>query len=391
VDSAQEEIIKLSQIISQWQHSYYAGHPEVDDAHFDLAFDRLLDLEKEYPQFVLPDSPTSRVGSDLTNDLAQVEHTLPVLSLDKAYTLEEIHTWIEKTQKNAEGDLALTLEEKLDGVSIVLYYKDGLLDKAVTRGNGAVGNDVTANVKTISSIPLRLPEQVNLVARGEIFMTKRNFAQQNAKVGEIFANPRNYAAGTIRRKISREVAEVPLDIFVYEGFFDPPLDSQEQILKKLEEFGFPLNKNRGFFGQKAETEGFWEFQGNFDTLEQQIQLAAQRRSSLDYEIDGLVLKVNDIDTRERLGFTGHHPRWALAYKFESPQGISVVLGIDVQVGRTGRITPVARISPVEVGGSTISNVTLHNQGYIDALELGIGDEVVVSKRGDVIPAIERGD
>jgi DNA ligase (NAD+) len=320
VDSAQEEIIKLSQIISQWQHSYYAGHPEVDDAHFDLAFDRLLDLEKEYPQFVLPDSPTSRVGSDLTNDLAQVEHTLPVLSLDKAYTLEEIHTWIEKTQKNAEGDLALTLEEKLDGVSIVLYYKDGLLDKAVTRGNGAVGNDVTANVKTISSIPLRLPEQVNLVARGEIFMTKRNFAQQNAKVGEIFANPRNYAAGTIRRKISREVAEVPLDIFVYEGFFDPPLDSQEQILKKLEEFGFPLNKNRGFFGQKAETEGFWEFQGNFDTLEQQIQLAAQRRSSLDYEIDGLVLKVNDIDTRERLGFTGHHPRWALAYKFESPKG-----------------------------------------------------------------------
>ena len=371
-----EEIRRLSDLLRLYQHQYYVlAAPEVSDLEYDRLFDRLLKLETENPELRADDSPTLRVGSDLASELPEAEHSIPVLSLDKAYSAEEVLAWMEKTCKNAGTELNFSVEEKIDGISIVLYYEDGLLRRAVTRGNGFVGNDVTANVKTIGSVPLRLTESVTLAARGEIFLPKNRFEELNKKMDPPYANPRNLAAGTIRRIKSSETARVPLDIFIYEGFFEEQPAEQKEIIERLSALGFRVNPRYRFFKTP-------------DELREYIERSAAEREGLDYEIDGLVIKVNEIAAREALGYTGHHPRWAIAYKFESAQGVTLLKGIDIQVGRTGRITPVGRVEPVQIGGSTVSNVTLHNQEYINMLEAAPGDTVAVSRRGDVIPAVE---
>ncbi len=393
------EIENLSDRLRAYQRAYYVdARPLVSDLEYDRLFDRLQTLEEAYPHLRFPDSPSQRVGSDLSSEFPEVAHTIPVLSLDKAYKSEEVSTWIAKTETKVSQELSFVVEEKMDGVSIVLYYENGLLSRAVTRGNGLVGNDVTANLKTIASIPLRLPEEVNLAVRGEIYLPKESFLELNKRMETPYANPRNLAAGTIRRIKSSEVAKIPLRIYVYEGFWEGnhPFTDHISILAKLSSYGFPLNPNIALFCkshedaqerlQKASLEGEALSYADFDAYVQEHTL---KRSDLPYEIDGLVMKVNELSVREELGYTEHHPRWALAFKFESPQAQTVVENIDVQVGRTGRITPVARVAPVLVGGSTISNITLHNQDYIDMLELSIGDSVEISKRGDVIPAVER--
>ncbi|MBN2510547.1 MAG: NAD-dependent DNA ligase LigA [Spirochaetales bacterium] len=386
------EIRTLRANLRRWQHSYYIeGTPEVSDLEFDRHFDRLLQLEEQYPSLKTEDSPTMRVGSDLSSDLPEVPHGIPVLSLDKAYSLEEVHSWIEKTIRNAGMDLSFGVEEKIDGVSVVLYYEEGVLKRGVTRGNGYVGNDVTANIRTIGSVPLSLSLPMTIAVRGEIFLPKGKFEELNRALDSLYANPRNLAAGTLRRVKSRDVAKVPLDIFSYEGFLDAGRgenlralsgrgmpESQREMMDLLRDLGFKTNPRTLFFDNVS-----------IQDLESYIRTSTEERAGLGYEIDGLVLKVNELKPREALGYTGHHPRWALAYKFESPEAASTVEQIDVQVGRTGRITPVARIRPVRVGGSTVSNVTLHNQDYVDILELAVGDKVAVSKRGDVIPAVER--
>jgi len=268
------------------------------------------------------------------------------------------------------------------------------LKKAVTRGNGYVGNDVTANIKTIRSVPIKLKEPVSFAVRGEVYLPVEAFAQLNKKMDVPYANPRNLTAGTIRRIKSREAAAVPLEIFVYEGFFEDndQLETHAELTLRLNDLGFRINPRFGIFTREGEfNQSFlpgWSV-GAFSQLGAFIEDAAASRERLDHEIDGLVIKVNELDVREELGVTGHHPRWEIAYKFESPEGETVVEGIDVQVGRTGRITPVARVKPVKIGGSVVSNVTLHNQDYVDILELSLGDTVAVSKRGDVIPAVER--
>ena len=389
------EIEELSDRLRRLQHEYYIeNRPTAPDAEYDRLYDRLRELEQRHPELVKPDSPTHRVGSDLASELPEVNHTIPVLSLDKAYSAEEVVAWMRKLSVQTGRQLSFTVEEKIDGISIVLYYRDGLLDRAVTRGNGLVGNDVTANVKTIASVPLRLPRPVTVAVRGEIYLPLDRFDELNSRLEQPFANPRNLAAGTIRRVKSSEVARVPLNIFVYEGFFTPPLDSHTRVLEELKELGFRLNPRSAVFS----TDGAGSSQGElFDSsgmdqglekVEEYLQTSARERSRLPYEIDGLVIKVNQAEVRDALGYTGHHPRWALAYKFESPQGETRVTAIEIQVGRSGRITPVARVEPVLIGGSTISNVTLHNQDYINLLELAVGDRVAVSKRGDVIPAVE---
>ncbi len=392
----EEEIRRLSDLLNLYQRSYYTkGESLVSDLEYDRLYDRLLKLEEEYPDLRLPDSPTMRVGSDLTNDFPEVDHTIPVLSLDKVYTTEEVMSWIGKTADKAGEDLTFSIEEKIDGASIVLYYADGLLERAVTRGNGITGNDITANVKTIKSVPLKLTEPVTAAVRGEIFLPTASFEKINSKMEIPYANARNLAAGTLRRQKSSEVAEVPLDIFVYEGFFSDSASegmSHAEILEYLSSLGFKVSSRIGMFCSSEERiKEFPErwFRGTFDDIAGYIEDAVRQRKSLPYEIDGLVIKVNEIEVRKKLGYTNHHPRWAVAYKFESPEGETVVRAIDVQVGRTGRITPVARVDAVKIGGSTISNVTLHNQDYINMLELCIGDRVVVSRRGDVIPAVER--
>lgn len=388
-----EEIRKLSDLLSLYQHEYYLKNQSpVSDLEYDRLFDRLLTLEQENPELRLPDSPSGRVGSDLSNDIPEVIHTIPVLSLDKGYTVENIREWMDKTVVRAGSSLSFVVEEKIDGVSIVLYYKNGILDLAATRGNGSVGNDITANVRTIKSVPLRLTEAVDIVVRGEIFLPLKKFEKLNSLLEVPFANPRNLTAGTLRRKKSIDVASVPLDIFIYEGFMDKVEMNHVEILGYLKKLGFKVSDSIGVFSGSPDTisnlDSSW-FTGGFDSLSAYIEKQTKERQNLSYEIDGLVIKVNETDVRESLGFTGHHPRWAMAYKFESPEGTTIIKDIDIQVGRTGRITPVARVEPVLIGGSTISNVTLHNQDYINMLELALGDTVSVSKRGDVIPAVER--
>jgi len=357
-------------------------------------FDRLLQLENDFPQARRPDSPTQRVGSDLTQELPEVPHTIPVLSLDKAYSEEDLRSWIAKTCKNAGQSLSFVVEEKIDGASIVLYYEQGLLTRAVTRGNGLVGNDITANAKTIRAVPLRLTRNVTVVVRGEIYLHRSLFERINAEQETPYANPRNLAAGTLRRVKSAEVAAVPLDILIYEGHFSSSPETHLEVLEQLQALGFRINPNTAFFSDQHNLEALrkrhpaWTY-GKFSDIPAFLEQARNSRGARDYEIDGLVLKVNELAVRKTLGFTGHHPRWAIAFKFEAPEAESVVENIEVQVGRTGRITPVARIKPVLLSGSTIANATLHNQDYVDLLELAVGDRVSVSKRGDVIPAVER--
>ena len=389
---------ELSRLLTEYQKAYYVqGRPLVSDLEYDRLFDELLLLESQHPDIRKPDSPTQRVGSDLTSDFPEVQHTIPVLSLDKAYSDSEILSWITKTIKNTGESLSFVLEEKLDGFSIVLYYEKGLLTRAVTRGNGFVGNDVTANVKTIYSVPLRLNESVDIAVRGEVFLKKAEFEKINATLTEPYANPRNLAAGTIRRNKSSETAQVPLSIYVYEGFWTEPenLTDHIQILSRLKDLGFPVDPHISYFCRtKDEAElrlgqaGLEGEAGSFDDIPAAIADRTGTRASLPYEIDGLVVKVNELATREDLGYTEHHPRWAIAYKFEAPQAQTQVLDIDVQVGRTGRVTPMARIRETQLSGSTIRNITLHNQDYVNELELAIGDTVSISKRGDVIPAVE---
>jgi DNA ligase (NAD+) len=372
-----ETIEQLTSRLNRMQYEYYVlGQPSHADSDYDRLFDRLLELEKEFPEFIQPDSPTQRIGSDLSSELPEVSHTIPVLSLDKAYSSVEVLSWMTRVSRRHE-DLNFIAEEKIDGVSIVLYYEKGLLQRALTRGNGFIGNDVTANVKTIRAVPLRLPEAVTIAVRGEIYLPKDEFERLNRSLETPFANPRNLAAGTIRRIRSRETAAVPLEIFVYEGYTeDRRVDAHTQMIDYLKRLEFRVNPR-------------WAVCDTPEELEQFIKQEESVRSDLPYEIDGLVIKVDQLNARRMLGFTGHHPRWALAYKFEAPQAETEVISIDVQIGRTGRATPVARVKPVRIGGSTVSNVTLHNQDYIQMLEVALGDQVAVSKRGDVIPAVEK--
>lgn len=397
---AKIEIARLSDELQRHQKLYYLeARPEISDLEYDKLMDRLVELENQYPSLKSPFSPSQRVGSDLGASFPEVTHTVPVLSLDKAYSSDAVSQWIERVRNRGEQRLAFVVEEKMDGVSLVLYYKDGVLDKAVTRGNGFVGNDVTANAKTISSVPLRLSRPIDVAVRGEVFLAKADFEQLNLTMEVPYANPRNLAAGTLRRIKSSETARIPLRMFAYEASFPPEeqVDTHVEVLGKLKSLGFLVNPSMAIFAENHSKA--MELSNHlclpdlhiadYGELSEYIVKKNTLRNSLPYEIDGLVVKVNELAVRDFLGYTGHHPRWALAYKFEAPEAQTVVKGIDVQVGRTGRITPVARVETVKVGNSMVSNVTLHNQDYINLLELSIGDSVAISKRGDVIPAVER--
>jgi DNA ligase (NAD+) len=378
------------------QHSYYVlARPEISDAEYDRLLDELLQLEKKFPQFASPNSPGRRVGSDLDNAFPEREHTVPVLSLDKFYRAEELQQWLQKTAAISGASVGFTVEEKIDGASIVLYYDRGELQYALTRGNGFSGNDVSANVRTISQVPLRIAEGGRLAVRGEIYIQRADFERYNAGLAEKYANPRNLAAGSLRNLKSAQAARVPLNIFVYEGFFHNEFSrDQLDILQRLRELGFRVNPNLGYFSddQGKRLRARQLFPGltaaPLAAVDDYLLLRAGTRASVPYDIDGLVVKVAELELRQELGTTSHHPRWAVAYKFDSPQARTELLDVQVQVGRNGRVTPVALLKPVTLSGSTVTRATLHNQDYIDMLELGIGDEVSISKRGDVIPAVD---
>ncbi len=385
----------LRQRIQDLQREYFTnGRTSVSDREFDKIFDELLRIEEQFPDLKSADSPSHRVGSDLTGDLPEAAHTIPVLSLDKGYTVAELEAWIRRTTQNTGLELSFVVEEKLDGISIVLYYEKGILVRALTRGNGFVGNDVTANVRTIRAVPLRLARAIDIAVRGEIVLPRAEFERINQRMETPYANPRNLAGGTIRRIRSSEVAAVPLTMFAYEGYYANQPDTHHETLQDLAILGLPVNEHLGFFSATKDLSFMRHtfdaaVTGTVDALEQFIERETRERAERPFEIDGLVIKVDEIAVREDLGFTEHHPRWAIAYKFEAPEAETRVREIDIQVGRTGRVTPVARVEPVVVAGARISNITLHNQDYIDALELSIGDTVAISRRGDVIPAVER--
>ena len=392
--SPQREIDDLVERLARYQREYADGRPSVADADYDRLFDRLQELESEHPGLRRSHSPTQRVGSDLSQQFPEVAHSIPVLSLDKCYTVEDLRAWIAKLEQGREESLSFVLEEKIDGAGIVLYYEDGVLARALTRGNGVVGNDVTGNVRTIRSVPLSLPRRVSAAFRGEVFLAKDRFDEFNAALETPYSSPRNLAAGTLRRIKSAEVAAVPLEVLLYEGYFGGAWATHFEILEEMKRLGLRLNPRMGFFSNHHDVAALrqehptWRI-GPLEEIEAFVRDEVEARGALPYEIDGLVLKANEIAIREEVGSTGHHPRWAIAFKFEAPVGRTTVQRIEIQVGRTGRITPVARVAPVRLAGSTISNVTLHNQAYIDLLELAEGDVVEVSRRGDVIPAVER--
>ncbi|MFA5570293.1 MAG: NAD-dependent DNA ligase LigA [Sphaerochaetaceae bacterium] len=389
------EIEKLSKELREHQHLYYVeSKPRISDLTYDQLLNRLIELETLYPDLQKEDSPSQRVGSDLSASFIEVAHTIPVLSLDKSYSDEQTLQWATKIVERTQKSTSFVVEEKIDGVSLVLYYTNGVLDKAVTRGNGAVGNDVTLNAKTIATIPLVLQEPLTMAVRGEVFLSKDDFELVNKEGEGEYANPRNLAAGVLRRLKSSETAQFPLKMFAYEAFIQQgeELHSHIESLKLLKRNGFLVNSSLGVFYSTQESEKPDDFLENLvvaplEQLPTYIQQESLKRDSLSYEIDGLVIKVDDIALREQLGYTSHHPRWAIAYKFDAPESETILESIDVQVGRTGRITPVGRVKPVKVGNSVVSNVTLHNQSYIDMLELAIGDTVTIAKRGDVIPAV----
>jgi DNA ligase (NAD+) len=360
---------------------------------YDKLYDELLSLEKTYPQFALHNSPTKRIGSDLDNKFPEIAHTIPVLSLDKEYSVEGIIKWTKKLKKNTSIKPEFIIEEKMDGASIVLYYRKGKLHHALTRGNGFTGNDVTENIRTIRNIPLILNSEIDIIVRGEIFIRKSDFEKFNKLFENRYSNPRNLAAGSLRNIRSSVVAKVPLKMFAYEGHFSEQLDHID-ILYKLKNLGFKINENFGFFSQnpnslKRVNDLFPDISSDTsDHIGDYIKRKTEEREYLEYEIDGLVIKINEHVVREELGMTSHHPKWAIAFKFESPLEATILKDIVIQIGRNGRVTPVAILDPVKIAGSIVSRATLHNQEYIDILELGIGDKVTISKRGDVIPAVE---
>jgi DNA ligase (NAD+) len=391
-----KRIEELSKELLRHQYLYYVkAEPEISDREYDRMFDELVELEKKYPDLTLENSPTKRVGSDLDNTFPEKEHTIPVLSLDKEYTSEELEKWLTKTIKNANRELSFVVEEKIDGASIVLYYKTGQLESALTRGNGIVGNDVIENVRTIKQVPLLTDENSDFTVRGEIYIKKSEFDTYNQTFDNKYSNPRNLAAGSLRNIKSSVVANVPLNIFTYEGFFESTITNDHILaLSKLKELGFRINKNMGFFSDNKEKTAIVQEKlpeitsGDIGDLVEYVKERRAERDLLDYEIDGLVVKVNELDVRETLGYTSHHPRWAVAFKFDAPTAQTKLIDIQVQVGRNGRVTPVGILEPVKIAGSVVARATLHNQEYIDMLELGRGDFVSISKRGDIIPAVE---
>jgi DNA ligase (NAD+) len=379
-NEAKKMIAQLRDEINYHNYKYYIENsPVISDYEYDMLLKKLESLEAQYPDLISLDSPTQRVGDTPLQGFVSVEHSIPMLSLENAYSYEELREFDERVKKNV-GAVEYICEPKIDGVSIALVYKDGVFVRGATRGDGVKGDDVTANLKTIHSIPLRLRGNLkNIEARGEVYFpiaAFKKFNRDQEKRGEqVFANPRNAAAGSLRQLDPRIVATRPLDIFLYYLIqSEKDLQTQEHALHALSEAGLRVNP------LIKKVKGIEEAVAYCATLE-------KKRDSLDYEIDGAVLKVNSFSLQKKLGSTIKHPRWAIAYKFTAKQATTRLNDIVVQVGRTGTLTPVAVLEPVQVGGVTVSRATLHNFDELKRKDIRIGDVVLVERSGDVIPQV----
>ena len=392
--SVASKIEKLREEIRHNEHLYYVlDAPELPDAEFDQLMQELKRLEAAHPKLITPDSPTQRVGGKPREGFIKVTHSRPMLSLDNAYNEQELRDWDRRARELAGSDkIEYVCEMKLDGMSMALTYENGHLLRGVTRGNGSIGEDVTSNVRTMRSIPLsisaaKLKKAVvpaDFEVRGEVIMPLAAFKRMNddraAQNLATFANPRNAAAGTIRVLEPNIVAQRRLDFYSYfllvKGKYFP--EKHSEALKALEALGFKVNPNHRIANTIEDVLKF-------------IAASEEKRETLGYEIDGIVIKVNSMRTQDRLGFTGKAPRWAIAYKFTARSGVTQVEDIVPQVGRTGRLTPVAWLKPVFIGGTTVSRATLHNMDEINRLDVKIGDSVLVERGGDVIPKVVKVD
>ena len=375
--------------ITQWDHEYYVlDDPTVSDAEYDSTFRELLQIESAQPELITPESPSQRVGASPIQDYIKIEHSVRMLSLSNAFSLEETYAFFEKAAKELNNDSVsfnVYSEPKLDGLAISIYYEDGHLVYAATRGDGQVGEDVTHTIKTIKSIPLKLsadqpPKRIDI--RGEVFMPKQAFEKLNRLAiknnSKVFVNPRNAAAGSIRQMNPKIAAErdlqfIPYGIGTYEG--DQEFTKHSNIMSYLHSLGFKQNPH------------CFNFVGTFENFTKNYEFMAQHRSDLPMEIDGIVYKIDDLSIQDKLGFIARSPKWAVARKFPAQNETTQLLAVDFQVGRTGVLTPVARLAPVFVGGVTVSNATLHNMDEIERLGLCIGDEVEIQRAGDVIPKV----
>ena len=390
--SIERQIEELRDLIRYHEHRYYVlDSPEISDPEFDELMERLKKLEAQHPGLITPDSPTQRVGGKPREGFLQARHSVPMMSLDNTYTEQELRDFDRKVREGAgSAKVDYVAELKLDGMSMAVLYEKGVLHKAVTRGDGTVGEDVTGNARTIRSLPLSLPASAltkrKLAAdwevRGEVLLGKSAFERLNLEREQAgmarFANPRNAAAGSIRMLEPGIVAERHLDYCCYMLLVNgrTPLGEQRQVLETLAGLGFKVN-------------GHWKHCRNIDEALDFCRGWEDKRQSLPFEIDGIVIKVNSVALQEKLGATAKAPRWAVAYKYAARQAVTRVLRVDWQVGRTGTLTPVAHLDPVALGGVTVSRATLHNEDEIRRLDLKLGDAVVVERGGEVIPKVLR--
>ncbi|MBO7537138.1 MAG: NAD-dependent DNA ligase LigA [Alphaproteobacteria bacterium] len=372
---------ELSKLLSNYSRQYYIfDDPSVSDAEYDALYQELLAIEDEYPQLATKSSPSQKVGAKVSKDFQKVFHKQKMLSLENAFNEEDIQDFIDKVKKlTGKSEIEFMLEPKLDGLSASIMYRDGILVQASTRGDGAIGEDVTENVKTLNNVPKRINLSGNIEIRGEVVMLKKDFEQLNEQRrlnGEkLFSNPRNAAAGSLRQLDFRVTSQRKLTFFAYSIIGkDLNLTSQQEILQTLRSLGFMVSDKTKLCRNQEEAFNFYK------TMEQQ-------RSDLEYDIDGVVYKTNDLSLQKQMGNATKYPRHSIAYKFPAQKAQTTILDIVVQVGRTGNITPVAELAPVNVGGVIVSRATLHNKDEIEKKDIRIGDRVVVQRAGDVIPQI----
>lgn len=371
---------ELVVLLNRYAAEYYTSdNPSVSDSEYDRLYRELVELETAYPDQVLADSPTHRVGGKILDGFEKYSHQYPLYSLQDAFSREELEAFDARVRKEVAHPTYIC-ELKIDGLSISLTYEKGILVSGATRGDGSVGENITENLKRVKDIPLTLPEELDITVRGECYMPRASFDQVNQARQENgepeFANPRNAAAGTLRQLDTAVVAKRNLATFLYQEASPSTRDSQEKVLKHLEQLGFVVNPKRIL----AE---------NIDEIWNFIQEVGQERENLPYDIDGVVIKVNDLASQEELGFTVKAPKWAVAYKFPAEEKEAKLLSVDWTVGRTGVVTPTANLTPVQLAGTTVSRATLHNVDYIAEKDIRKDDTVIVYKAGDIIPAVLR--
>ena len=371
---------ELVALLNRYATEYYTSdNPSVSDSEYDRLYRELVELETAYPDQVLADSPTHRVGGKVLDGFEKYSHQYPLYSLQDAFSREELEAFDARVRKEVAHPTYIC-ELKIDGLSISLTYEKGILVAGATRGDGSIGENITENLKRVKDIPLTLPEELDITVRGECYMPRASFDQVNQARQENgepeFANPRNAAAGTLRQLDTAVVAKRNLATFLYQEASPSTRDSQEKVLKHLEQLGFVVNPKRILANNIDE---IWDF----------IQEVGQERDNLPYDIDGVVIKVNDLASQEELGFTVKAPKWAVAYKFPAEEKEAQLLSVDWTVGRTGVVTPTANLTPVQLAGTTVSRATLHNVDYIAEKDIRKDDTVIVYKAGDIIPAVLR--